>query len=76
MPKKLKKIEWTDERIQDEIGKIAYQYRGSGAVQNALSMILKMFEKRKEEIETRVEKDKKKMGADLAYYMDVREITG
>jgi len=28
----------------------------------------------KDELKKRIEKDKKKMGADLAYYIDIREI--
>lgn len=34
----------------------------------------KWFKGIKDELKKRIEKDKKKMGADLAYYMDIREI--
>lgn len=34
----------------------------------------KWFKGIKDELKKRIEKDKKKMGADLPYYMDVREI--
>lgn len=77
MGKKLRKLKFNDEFIKEQV-ELCGNAENLGECKGMVyvSTILSLFKKRKEEIMARVEKGKKKMGADLAWYFDVREVIG
>lgn len=77
MGKKLKKLRFNDEFIKKQV-ELCGNAENLGPCKGMVyvSTVMDLFKKRKDEIMARVEKDKRKMGADLAWYFDIREVIG